>query len=91
MTTDAIREAMATVRKHCELPANQRLSAGNEAAWTLARWLVANAGELVRVLSVCESALLNDGDPFSGDDWQLMQDIRRLAAALEPLLGEGGK
>lgn len=59
MATDAIREAMAVVRKHCELPANQRLFAYNEAAWTLARYLVEHAGELVRVKTCCEC--LGDG------------------------------
>ena len=115
MATDTIREAMEVVRKHCELPANQRLSADNEAAWTLARWLVANAGELVRVKGLDR-----------GEMWSLLRDVlsqggdiqidhatkgyesysarldaaareradqlcSRLAAALEPLLREGGK
>lgn len=129
MPMDAIREAMATVRKHCELPANQRLFADNEAAWTLARWLVEHAGELVRVKGL-EWGEVNyhswkATSPFGeiqvwdsdlGYHWRVLEEDNRvvvaakrcdslvdgkakaeawycdrLAAALEPLFGEGGK
>lgn len=99
MATDAIREAMAVVRKHCELPANQRLFADNEAAWTLARWLVANAEELAESVRRIQTNVFDVGgyigpgklsNLFTTNGTEvfdsLMFDARRLAAALEPII-----
>lgn len=34
------------------------------------------AATIVSVLKQCEAFVLEKGDPYDGDDWQLMQDIR---------------
>lgn len=93
MPTDAIREAMATVRDYWSHKPVDR-DRYNEACQTLARWLVQHAGELVRKVKC---------DPCGGDGFAWDPDERdehgdapceRCNAngyTLEPLFGEGGK
>ena len=121
MPTDAIREAMATVRDYWGHKPVDR-DRYNEAFQTLARWLVQHEGELVRLKGLeWEKASTNDTKWVSAatmfgrylvshHGWTAyneaffqtgsLKDAKaaaeahyraRLAAALEPLFGEGGK
>ena len=43
---------------------------------------------ILSVLDRVEAHLLRDGDPFCGDDWQLMQDVRACRGHARSLAGE---
>jgi hypothetical protein len=103
MATDDLREAMATVREYWgrKFVDPDKYEDGCE---LLARWLVANAGELAESVRRIKTNVFDAGGYigpgklgrlFTTEGTEvfdsLMFDARRLAAALEPLLGEGGK
>jgi hypothetical protein len=52
--------------------------------------LQAENAELLAACLSCEKLLLEHGDPFRGDDWQAMQDLRAtIAKANSPDAGRG--
>lgn len=110
MADDAIREAMEIVRNTAHGRTYVRRTADGEQrsylddCELLARWLVANAGELAESVRRIKTNVFDAGGYigpgklgrlFTTEGTEvfdsLMFDARRLASALEPLFGEGGK
>lgn len=77
-------ERMQYSRGYCVTQTKLYTDPDRETAEANAR-LIAAAPELLEACHKCEQLMLNRGDPFRGDDWQLMQDIR---AAIAKAKGE---